>query len=82
MLSDKEGAMDQDPWLTVEQISERLQFHPDTVRRLLREGKIRGHRVNRRAGWRVKASEIERFVEGSPWGMTEDVNGLEGKVAA
>ncbi len=74
--------MDQDPWLTVEQISERLQFHPDTVRRLLREGKIHGYRVNRRAGWRVKASEIERFVEGSPWGMTEDVNGLEGKVAA
>ncbi len=74
--------MDQDPWLTVEQISERLQFHPDTVRRLLREGRINGYRVNRRAGWRVKASEIDRFVQASPQEGTEGVNDLEGKVAA
>ena len=49
-------------WLTVEQIAERLQFHPDTVRRLLREGKISGHRISRRGGWRARPSEVDRFV--------------------
>jgi excisionase family DNA binding protein len=55
--------MDQDPWLTVEQIAERLQFHPDTVRRLLREGRIRGTKLRtNRAGWRIRASEIDRYI--------------------
>ena len=54
--------MDPDSWLTVEQVAERLQFHPDTVRRLLREGKLQGYRQTRRGGWRIRASEIDRFV--------------------
>ena len=58
--------MSDDPWLTVEQIAERVQLHPDTVRRFLREGRLRGHRVTRRAGWRVRASEVDRFIESNP----------------
>jgi excisionase family DNA binding protein len=56
--------MSDDPWLTVEQIAERLQMHPDTIRRFLREGRLRGYRLTRRAGWRVRASEVDRFVTG------------------
>jgi len=55
-----------DPWLTVEQVAERLQMHPDTIRRLLREGRLRGHRLTRRAGWRIRASSVDRFVTGDP----------------
>lgn len=59
--------MDQGQWLTVEQVAERLQFHPDTVRRLLREGKIQGYRQTRRGGWRIRASEIDRFITQGPF---------------
>jgi excisionase family DNA binding protein len=63
--------MSDDPWLTVEQIAERLQMHPDTIRRFLREGRLHGYRMTRRAGWRVRASEVDRFVTG-------DLGGDEG----
>lgn len=52
-----------DQWLTVDVVAKRLGMHPDTVRRLLREGRLVGHRINRRAGWRVRASEVDRFIE-------------------
>jgi excisionase family DNA binding protein len=54
-----------------------LGFHPDTVRRLLREGAIEGHRINRRAGWRVRASEVDRYIEGGPKksGPTDEPSG-------
>jgi excisionase family DNA binding protein len=53
-------------WLTVEEVAERLRMHPDTIRRLLREGKIEGHIINRRAGWRVRPSAIDDYVTGAP----------------
>ena len=56
--------MTDDQWLTPDQVAERLQFHPDTVRRLLREGKIQGYQISKRTGWRIRASEIDRYIMG------------------
>jgi len=63
----------QERWLKVEEVAERLGVHAESVRRWLRDGRMRGHIISRRGGWRVRESEIERFlVEGGP----------EGKLAA
>lgn len=55
--------MVEDKLLTVEQVAERLQMHAATVRRFIREGKLAGIRLGGRE-WRVKSSEMERFIEG------------------
>ena len=61
-----EETMDQneDRFLTVEQVASRLQVHEETVRRWLRERRLRGHLISRRAGYRVRASEVDRFASG------------------
>jgi excisionase family DNA binding protein len=53
-----------DPWLTVEQVAERLQVHIDTVRRALRRGDMRGYKLSRKSGWRVRLSDVDRYVTG------------------
>ena len=53
-------------WFTVEQIARRLQVHPDTVRRWLRDGRLRGRNFGGKTGYRVRASELEAFLEGEP----------------
>lgn len=56
--------MNDQQWLTVKQIAERLQVHPETVRDWLRDGKLKGYRISSRAGWRVTPEDLQRFVEG------------------
>jgi excisionase family DNA binding protein len=67
--------MDQneDRFLTVEQVASRLQVHEETVRRWLRDHRLRGHLISRRAGYRVRESEVERFASGET---------VEAKIAA
>jgi len=48
--------------ITVEEVARRLQVHEETVRRWLRDGKLKGVRLGRRAGWRVEESEYRRFL--------------------
>jgi excisionase family DNA binding protein len=48
--------------LTVKQVAERLKIHEETVRVWLRQGKLRGRRISDRMGWRVAASELDRFI--------------------
>jgi excisionase family DNA binding protein len=43
--------------LTVEQAAERLQLHPDSVRRQLKRGTMRG--IKRGTRWRVPESAVE-----------------------
>ena len=68
--------MDGERWLTVAQAAERIQVHPETVREWLRVGKLRGNLINRRAGWRVRQSDLERFLGG------DHGDEAEGKLAA
>ncbi|MDP9472195.1 MAG: helix-turn-helix domain-containing protein [Chloroflexota bacterium] len=59
-------AVEQERWLTVEEAAQRLSVHDQTVRRWLRSGQLIGTSINRRAGWRIRESEIDRFLTHGP----------------
>jgi excisionase family DNA binding protein len=53
-------AGDEDPWLTVPQVSAELKIHPATVRIWIKTGRLRAVRVGRE--WRVRRSEVNRTL--------------------
>jgi excisionase family DNA binding protein len=58
---------DETQYLTVAQAAARLQTSDEMVRRMLRDGRLRGKRLGgKRAGWRLAASEIDRLLEPDP----------------
>ena len=58
-----------DRWLTVEDAAEQIQVHPETIRRWLREGKIEGVLISRAAGYRIRQSALDRFLDEKAAGM-------------
>ncbi|MDP9364703.1 MAG: helix-turn-helix domain-containing protein [Chloroflexota bacterium] len=58
--------MDGERYLTVEQAAERLQTHPQTVRKWLRTGRLVGTLISRRAGYRIAQTEVDRFLREGP----------------
>jgi excisionase family DNA binding protein len=53
--------------LTVTEAAEQLRITPGTLRRWLREGRIRGTWMGSdAAGWRIRESEVERVLEEGP----------------
>lgn len=48
--------------LTVEDIRQRLQVNPQSVRKWLRDGELRGIRFGRRGGWRVREADFQAFL--------------------
>lgn len=63
-----------DELLTIEQVAAELQLHPDTIRRYIREKKLRGVRISSTA-LRVRRSELDRFLkERDTYKDTEDEN--------
>jgi excisionase family DNA binding protein len=63
--------------LTVREVAERLRSSPETVRRWLRQGKLRGFRPGgTKLGYRVPESELQRFLRVAGQGTTPpDDNG-------
>jgi excisionase family DNA binding protein len=56
--------MDSEQLLTVQEVATRLRVNPETVRRWLRQGRIRGALLGGdRAGYRIPASEVDRFLK-------------------
>ena len=53
-------APDDDPWLTVPQVSEQLKLHPATVRAWVKSGRLAAARAGRT--WRVRRSEVDRAL--------------------
>jgi excisionase family DNA binding protein len=52
-----------DRLLTVLEVAQHLRVHPETVRDWLRQKKLKGFRPGgTKSGWRIRESEIERFV--------------------
>jgi excisionase family DNA binding protein len=49
-----------DPWLTVPQVSEELKLHPATVRAWVKSGRLAAVRAGRT--WRVRRSEVDRAL--------------------
>ena len=50
--------------LTVEEVAERLKIEPETIRRWLRAGNIKGVKINDTT-WRILDEELKRFIESS-----------------
>jgi excisionase family DNA binding protein len=48
--------------LTVEQVAAELQLHPDTVRRYIRERKLKAVRLSS-TNMRIRRSELDRFLK-------------------
>lgn len=59
------GAMpDNDELLTVDEVARRLKLHPETIRRWIREGRLKAVKLGSdRSGFRVRASEVARLTE-------------------
>jgi excisionase family DNA binding protein len=69
--------MENDQWLSVQQIAERLQAHEQTVRRWLRSGELSGVLLGDKTGWRVRPEDLEMYLRSKGWKPQE-----EGKAAA
>jgi len=67
--------MDRERWLTVAQAAELVQVHPETLREWLRAGRVPGTLLNRRAGWRIRAGDVERLLAGGIGPATGDQAG-------
>jgi excisionase family DNA binding protein len=63
-----------DRYLTVIEIADLLAVAPKTVRRWLREGELVGILLGRKAGYRVKQSDLDAFLR------ARNTAGLAGKV--
>jgi excisionase family DNA binding protein len=50
-------------FFTVNEVAEKLKVHPATIKRWLREGKMRGLQLGDRAGWRVSKADYDQFIE-------------------
>jgi len=60
-------------FLTADQAAKRLDLHPKTVRRLIREKRLRAHKIGK--SWRILASDLEAFA-----GATREDNSVNIRV--
>ena len=51
-----------DEWLTTAEVAKILKVNPETVKRWLRGGEMRGSLLSDRAGWRIARDEVTRFM--------------------
>ncbi len=61
MQQEQEAAMTERLY-TVPEVAKQLGVHADTVHRYLTRGDLRGVFLGRKAGWRVSASDVARFL--------------------
>ena len=61
----------EDELLTVDEAAKRLKIHNVTLRKMLREGKVRGMKFGARE-WRVPASSLKAFVDAKMASVTGD----------
>jgi excisionase family DNA binding protein len=52
---------DEDPWLTLPEVSAELRVHPSTVRLWVANGRLAAVRAGGRK-WRVRRSEVDRML--------------------
>jgi excisionase family DNA binding protein len=58
---DKQGDLNMDKWLTLEQIAEYLQMSTSSIYKMAQAKKIPSYKVGRQ--WRFKKEEIDKWVE-------------------
>ena len=58
--------MSEERLLTVREVAERIRSSPQTVRRWLQQGRLRGFRPGgTRLGYRVREADLQRFLADS-----------------
>ena len=68
-------------YYTPDEIAELLQMHPKTIRRYIREGKLKATKIGK--GWRVSGHDLTVFAEGMPLTTeAKDANESPVKVSA
>lgn len=61
-----------DAALTVEEVARAIRYHPESVRRAIRQGRI--HAIQFGAGWRIPAAELRRILAtGLPYNSSNAV---------
>ena len=60
---------DNEKWSSLEDISNHLQVHKDTIRLWIRKGEIPAHKIGKL--WRFKISEVDDWVRS---GKSADIN--------
>lgn len=55
--------MSDDRLLRADEVAERLGVHLQTVRAWLRSGELPGYLLSRKAGYRVRESELAAFLD-------------------
>ncbi len=58
----RDGDTLDDELLTIEQVASVLQLHPDTIRRYIREKKLKAVRLSA-TSLRVRRSELDKFIK-------------------
>jgi excisionase family DNA binding protein len=48
--------------MTVAEVAAELRVDQETVRRWLRDGKLRGSNLKGAGGWRIRRAEVQRFL--------------------
>jgi len=59
--NDKQGDLNMDKWLTLEQIAEYLQMSTSSIYKMAQKDKIPAYKVGRQ--WRFKKEAIDQWVE-------------------
>ena len=60
---------DNEKWSSLEDISNHLQVHKDTIRLWIKKGEIPAHKIGKL--WRFKTSEVDDWVRS---GKSADIN--------
>ncbi len=61
-----ENIVSLEPVLTVESLAALIHYHPESIRRAIRQGRIQAQRFG--AGYRIQPTEARRIVsEGLPY---------------
>ena len=56
--------MIEERWLTVDDVATALRVNPETIRRWIKAGRLPAYDLGRKAGYRLRPSEVEQFVVG------------------
>jgi len=67
--------MTEERLFTVREVAERIRSSPQTVRRWLQQGKLRGFRPGgTKLGYRVRESDLQRFLSGPEESSSRDAD--------
>ncbi len=59
-------------YFTVDQVAKLIDMHPKTVRKFIKEGKLRANKVGKQ--WRITGHDLSVFTEGSDEKVSESTN--------